>query len=131
MKTDEEILKRWTDVVDYTSKQIPPLPEDKRMSMAKACEDWESKYMIQDEKGFTSNATFLKYTIPQLRRSENNLQILDDIVIDGRKCMLIAHGELYEYKGIMAIPYDTERGNCHFDDIYVQEEKNTWSQMWH
>jgi hypothetical protein len=129
MRTEEEIIKRWKDIVEFTSKFVPPLPEEDKIPMALALEECEQKYVELDENKFIVNSYFLKYLIPQIRRSENKLDIGEDEIVDGRQCMIINNGELFTYKGMIAIPYECQRPSAHWEDVFYINDKGTWEQF--
>jgi len=90
------ILKYYTDGQRHLVC-VPPLPEEDKIPMALALEECEQKYIQLDENKYITNSYFLKYLIPQIRRSENKLDIGEDEIVDGRQCMIINNGDAISF----------------------------------
>ena len=128
MKTEEELLQKWQPVINFTSKSIPEIPEEKKIDMALLLEEYESKYEKLDDNGFMENSEFMYFIIPMVRRAVGHLNILEDIEIDGRRCMVVTNGALYDYVGIVAIPYDARREYGHWTDVYIKDGSDKWEK---
>jgi hypothetical protein len=130
MKTEQEILEKWKPVIEFTSKLVKAIPEDEKLSMAVLLQEYDTKYTKLDDNGFVDNMEFMKFIIPMVRRAVGHLNILEDIEIERRKCMVVSNGSLYDYVGVVAIPYDARREYAHWEDVYIKDDSDKWEKFY-
>jgi hypothetical protein len=109
MKTEQEILDKWKPIVDYSSTHITETPEDLKLFVSQKLEEWEKKCFEWVEEGrINNNGLFPKHLIPQVRKSLGYPNIELDVEIDGRLCLVVGNGVIYNYRGKIGIPYKQE-----------------------
>lgn len=69
--TNEELIKKWEPVLDYTDDTTPKLSEFKRLYLAILMENWEQYHLKNCN---TNNQEILKVVIPQIRRNGGPLE---------------------------------------------------------
>jgi hypothetical protein len=104
--TNDELIKKWKAVLDYTDKDTPPLNEWKSLYLAILFENLESNYLANPKN---KNADLLKIIVPQMRGNEG---ALEKVIIDDKQWDVVTVQNIDD-KDTYAIGEDViiERGN--------------------
>lgn len=105
--TNEELVKKWKSVLDYTDKDTPPLSEWKRLYLAILFENLKQDYLANPKN---RNADILKIIIPQMRRNANPLE---KVIINDKQWDIVTVKSIENRDEIYAIDDDViiEKGN--------------------
>lgn len=123
MRTDEEILKRWKEVVDFSSNIFEKTPEELKLFVSQKLEEWEEK-CLQWEKDGKIDRYFTKIFIPLVRQSLGNIIMEEDVLIGENLGIVVLNGRCREYSGKIGIVYKEGReitGPIPFVGLYTWE----------
>lgn len=131
--TDEELIKKWKIILEFTSKEVPKMNEEKYLEVALLMEKYEKEYtedLFETENGkksFDNKRSILLRLIPQIRRNEEDVE---KIMLNGKKHVIVEDVNTENFQRIAVDPYNYSEyhafGTGYHPIGYVLREDGEW-----